>query len=141
MYKVVKEVRWEAAHRLLNYAGKCAYLHGHSYRAIFTFVSSLDFEKLNKDGMIVDFSILKEKIQRWLDENWDHSCILNEADPLMNILGSRVCVIQGNPTAENMAKFLFDNFRLAFFEITLVSVEVFEGLKSSAVYMNRKCSL
>ena len=148
MFKVVKEVRWEAAHRLLNYEGKCANIHGHSYRAIFTFKNSLqatiDLEtpnKLNKDGMVIDFSILKEKIQGWIDRHWDHVLILNSLDPLIDVLlpvllhdEYQIYLMNGNPTAENMAKHLFDTFEVAFSGITLVSVEVFEGSKSSAIY-------
>lgn len=137
MFKVVKEVRWEAAHRLLDYEGKCANIHGHSYRAIFTFKSAFGFEKseLNKDGMVIDFSILKEKIQGWIDTYWDHALILCAKDPLVNIIYSqRYFVLDGNPTAENMAELLFNYFRSSFRNIDLVSVEVFEGTKSSAIY-------
>lgn len=133
MFKVTKEVRWEAAHRLLNYEGKCANIHGHSYRAIFTFES----KSLNEKGMVIDFKILKEKIQGWLDENWDHALILCDPDPLLkavSVSGHRHYALNGNPTAENMAEFLFLLFEPAFPGITLVSVEVFEGSKSSAIY-------
>lgn len=133
MFKVVKEVEWSAAHRLLNYEGKCSRLHGHSWRAVFTFES----ENLNKDGMVVDFAIIKKIIQGWVDQHWDHGLILSFADPLINILQNtehQIYPIQGNPTAEHMAQFLFKHFQSEFFPGKLISVEVFEGLKSSAIY-------
>lgn len=131
MFKVVKEVRWEAAHRLLDYVGKCANIHGHSYRAIFTFES----KNLDKKGMVIDFSTLKRKIQGWLDEHWDHALILSNKDPLLNVISAnKYYVLDGNPTAEKMAELLFEHFNAVFSYITLVSVEVFEGSKSSAIY-------
>ena len=134
MYKVVKEVRWEAAHRLLRYEGKCANIHGHSYKAIFTFESN----DLDEKGMVIDFTVLKEKIQGWIDGNWDHALILNVADNFKNIIKTnKYFAISGNPTAEKMAEFLFYYFRPEFQNVNLVSVEVFEGLKSSAIYTLR----
>lgn len=134
MYKVVKEVRWEAAHRLLGYEGKCANIHGHSYRAIFTFESN----DLDEKGMVIDFTVLKEKIQGWIDKNWDHALILNCKDLLLNVIGThRHFTIDENPTAEKMAEFLFYYFRPEFQKVNLVSVKVFEGLKSSAIYTLR----
>lgn len=134
MYKVVKEVRWEAAHRLLNYEGKCANIHGHSYRAIFTFESN----DLDEKGMVIDFTVLKRKIQGWIDDNWDHALILNCKDLLLDVIGThRHFTIDGNPTAEKMAENLFYYFRPEFQNVNLVSVEVFEGPKSSAIYTLR----
>jgi len=140
MFKIAKEVKWDAAHRLLNYEGPCGRIHGHSWRAIFTFES----EDLNKDGMVVDFSVVKKVIQGWIDQHWDHGLILNFADPLIEILhcqnviskdqGQQIYPMQGNPTAEHMAQFLFYNFQSEFYPVKLISVEVFEGPKSSAIY-------
>ena len=131
MYKVIREVNWEAAHRLLRYKGKCANIHGHSYRAIFTFGS----DKLDENGMVIDFTILKKELQAWLDKYWDHALMLNKLDPLTNIIGTRIYLFDGNPTAENMARSLFSIANNMFKpDVHLVSVEVFEGLKSSATY-------
>jgi len=133
MYKVVKEVKWDAAHRLLNYDGLCSHIHGHSFRALFTYECSI----LNKDGMAIDFNTIKNKIQKWVDEYWDHAFMLNSKDPLVKILSKyedRIWIMQGNPTAENMANFLFMKFKYTFLEVNLRSVEVFEGPKSSAIY-------
>lgn len=132
MFKITKEVKWDAAHRLLNYEGPCGRIHGHSWRAIFTFES----ENLNKDGMVVDFAIIKKIVQGWIDQHWDHGLILSFADPLIEVLQTtqRMYPIQGNPTAEHMAQFLFLHFRSDFYPVKLISVEVFEGPKSSAMY-------
>jgi len=133
MFKITKEVKWDAAHRLLGYEGPCKRIHGHSWRAIFMFGG----ENLNKDGMVVDFSSVKKVIQGWINQHWDHGLILSLADPLINILQNtehQIYSLQGNPTAEHMAQFLFKHFQSEFYPVELISVEVFEGPKSSAIY-------
>jgi len=135
MYKVVKEVSWCAAHRLLDHKGPCKNIHGHSYRALFT----IQKKKLNDMGMIIDFTDLKHLIQGWIDEHWDHSVILHEKDPMISVFknfDNKIFVLKNNPTAENMAKYLFVNFSIVLggFDVELVSVEVFETITSSAIY-------
>jgi len=118
MYEVAIEIRFDAAHRLLNYAGKCHNLHGHSYVAIIGVAK----EKLVECGFVVDFGYLKKYVKGWIDEHWDHASILNSGDPLVRALqsmkavalgeapqdGLRIFVMNGDPTAERMAKRLFD---------------------------------
>ena len=137
MFKVVKEVRWEAAHRLFPYIGRCANIHGHSWRAIFTFQK----ENVNDTGMVIDFTNVKKVVRKWIDAKWDHACILCYVDPLvtsLNITDNKIFTLGGNPTSENMAKFLFDFFTKTFqgidSELKLESVEVFESATSSAIY-------
>ena len=138
MFKITKEVKWDAAHRLWNYEGKCSKLHGHSFRAILTFEN----EDLNKDGMVIDFSVVKKIVQNWVNQHWDHMLILNMDDSIIGILNKDpqyrgwIYPMEGNPTAENMAKLLFTIFRHEFLFLAgrLISVEVFEGPKSSAIY-------
>jgi 6-pyruvoyltetrahydropterin/6-carboxytetrahydropterin synthase len=136
MFKITKEIEWSAAHRLLDYNGICNRLHGHSYKAVFTFVSDV----LDKDGMVIDFTYIKKVVSNWINQHWDHMLILNMGDPIIEILNKDpqyrgwIYPMQGNPTAEHMAQFLFYNFQSEFYPVKLISVEVFEGPKSSAIY-------
>lgn len=140
MYKVTKEIKWEAAHRLFGYDGPCNNIHGHSYKAIFTF----EVGELDAMGMVLDFKYIKQEIGYWIDVHWDHSLILHEQDPLVSLLSNetKIFTLQNNPTAENMAKYLFDHFYIVDnwhaiqkrSKIKLVSVEVFETITSSAIY-------
>lgn len=85
MYEIKKTFEISAAHRLaLNYESKCAALHGHNW--IVTVY--LRAEKLNENGMILDFSEIKQKISVKLDHK-----ILND-------------VLDFNPTAENLARYI-----------------------------------
>ena len=76
MYQIRIEFTFDSGHRLLNYDGKCAYPHGHTYRAeIF-----LESNKLNSLGLVYDFTDLKERIKTWTDDNWDHAFLVNSQD-------------------------------------------------------------
>ena len=78
MFRVTREIDFCYGHRLLNYAGKCRYLHGHNGRAIIT----LEAARLDALGMVVDFSRIKQAIQGWIEEALDHKMLLHKDDPL-----------------------------------------------------------
>jgi 6-pyruvoyltetrahydropterin/6-carboxytetrahydropterin synthase len=107
MYRVTRELRFCYGHRLLNYNGKCRHLHGHNGRAVIT----LEAPHLDPLGMVLDFSRIKEVVAAWIDENLDHRMLLHENDPAlswMRQLGEPVFVLKVNPTAENIARLIFD---------------------------------
>lgn len=109
MYLVTKEFKFEAAHRLLYHLFKCRNVHGHSYRVQVTLSSE---RTRSESGMVVDFGLIKEKLQPLIDDNFDHMILLNRNDPLAAILkehGQKVTAFDGEPTAENMAKFILDH--------------------------------
>ena len=82
MYTVIKRMEISAAHSLtLSYPSKCSNLHGHNW-IITVYCRS---HQLNADGMVVDFTHIKQVVQ----ENLDHK-VLNDVLPF-------------NPTAENIA--------------------------------------
>ena len=108
MYRVTREIPFCYGHRLLNYEGKCRHLHGHNGRAVI----SLAAKGLDAQGMLVDFSEIKHHVQRWIDDNLDHNLLLCKEDPLLPLLvegGERVFVMDRNPTAENIARLIFDH--------------------------------
>ena len=107
MYTVTKEIRFCYGHRLLHHQGKCRHLHGHSARASITVAS----ETLDALGMVCDFSTIKERIGRWIDETLDHNLLLYAEDPLVPRLqeaGEQFMVVDENPTAEFIAKMIFE---------------------------------
>jgi 6-pyruvoyltetrahydropterin/6-carboxytetrahydropterin synthase len=107
MFQVTREINFCYGHRLLNYDGKCRFLHGHNGRAVIT----LESPKLDALGMVVDFSRIKHTIQAWIEEAVDHKMLLHKADPILDHLrkqGEPVFVMDVNPTAENIAKLIFD---------------------------------
>ena len=93
------------AHRLMNYNGKCANLHGHSYH----FEIELKIAGQQENGISVDFNDFKE-IDNFLQDNWDHAVLVNSSDKsLINFLKvekQRYFLLSSNPTAENMCIYL-----------------------------------
>lgn len=107
MFRVTREIDFCYGHRLLNYEGKCRHLHGHNGRAVIAIQSP----ELDERGMVMDFSEIKQVVSTWIDENLDHRMILHRDDPavpLLQKLGEPVYLLDENPTAENIAKLIFD---------------------------------
>ncbi len=107
MYRVTREIDFCYGHRLLNYDGKCKYLHGHNGRAVI----ALEAVELDSRGMLIDFSDIKSVVSRWIDENLDHRMILHRDDPVvphLQELGEPIYLVDQNPTAENIARLIFE---------------------------------
>jgi 6-pyruvoyltetrahydropterin/6-carboxytetrahydropterin synthase len=131
MFRITKSVAFCYGHRLLNYAGKCRHLHGHNARAVIT----LESDVLDARGMVEDFSELKRVVRDWLDEEIDHTLLLCRDDPLLPLLqdaGERVRVTDDNPTAEIIARLIFEFVVGKGFPV--VEVELWETDTSHASY-------
>ncbi len=121
MYRVSKSVSFCYGHRLINYPGKCRHLHGHNARAVIT----LESETLDERGMVEDFTDLKQLVWGWLDREIDHTLLLHRDDPILPLLetaGERVKVVENNPTAECIARMIFDYVAAEGYPVTEVTV-------------------
>jgi 6-pyruvoyltetrahydropterin/6-carboxytetrahydropterin synthase len=125
MFRVTREIHFCYGHRLLNYDGKCRNLHGHNGKAVLT----LEGESLDQLGMLVDFSHIKRVVQTWIDDTLDHKMILHRDDPVLADLRRRdepVVIVDCNPTAEHIARMIFDYTKsqgLPVLEVTLWETE------------------
>ena len=131
MFRVTREIDFCYGHRLLNYQGKCKHLHGHNGRAVIT----IEAEKLDQRGMVLDFSDIKRVVSNWIDENLDHRMILCRADPAraaLEALGEPLFLVDENPTAENIARLIFDYTKSQGFPI--VEVRLWETPRCFATY-------
>ena len=107
MIECTRRLKFDAGHRVHLHESKCRNAHGHQY-VVFIHATA---EYLDKLGRIIDFSVLKEKFNGWIDENWDHGFIYYEEDKEMEealnmIQGQKKFALPYNPTAENLAKYL-----------------------------------
>lgn len=129
MYSVTRVIHFCYGHRLLDYEGKCRHPHGHNGKIEI----SIDSEKLDSLGMVVDFEQIKAKVQRWVDSELDHKMLLCARDPLVKILrdlGEPVVTMPGNPTAENIARLIFDYAKSS--GLSVASVRIWETVNSFA---------
>jgi 6-pyruvoyltetrahydropterin/6-carboxytetrahydropterin synthase len=131
MFQVTREIHFCYGHRLLQYEGKCRHLHGHNGKAVIT----LEMPNLDSLGMVVDFSKIKRVVSAWIDANLDHRMLLHKDDPALPELrrqGEPVFVLDVNPTAENIAKIIFEYTASQGFPVTQVAL--WETHDSFAVY-------
>jgi 6-pyruvoyltetrahydropterin/6-carboxytetrahydropterin synthase len=131
MFRVTKEISFCYGHRLLDYAGKCRNLHGHNGRAVVT----LEAPELDALGMVVDFTEIKRTLGSWIDQTLDHRMILHRDDPAIpefRRLGEPFIEVDVNPTAETIAKLIFDHAMER--GLPVVEVTMWETDSSFATY-------
>jgi 6-pyruvoyltetrahydropterin/6-carboxytetrahydropterin synthase len=131
MFEVTRELRFCYGHRLLEYDGKCRYLHGHNGRALITLASA----SLDPLGMVVDFTAIKRVVGGWIDSHLDHRMILHRHDPLLAYLqaqGEPIFPVDANPTAETIARLIYDFTAGQGFPV--IEVTLWETEDSCAVY-------
>lgn len=132
-------------HRVVNHESKCKHLHGHNYRITFTVTS----KELDNIGRVLDFSVIKSKLCQWLEDNYDHKCLLWERDPYLgmlpvSVISEDIVTVPFNPTAENIAKHLTEVVAPLQLEGTgceVIKTEVMETRKCGAVYEKRNASI
>jgi 6-pyruvoyltetrahydropterin/6-carboxytetrahydropterin synthase len=106
----MKVIHFSYGHRLLNYDGPCRHLHGHN-GIIEVEVAS---EVLDSHGMVVDFGKIRDIVKAWVDDNLDHRMLLCRDDPAVAVLremNEPVYLFDDNPTAENIAREVFQKAR------------------------------
>lgn len=122
MFEIKVSAEFEAAHRIAGYKGKCDRLHGHSW----TVEAAVTGTRLDELGMLVDFKLVKGRLRELL-ETLDHM-FLNDLEPFSAGI---------NPTAENIAKYIYSEMAKAEFlteDIKLKYIQVWESPKSSVIY-------
>ncbi len=124
MYSNVIKQSFSSAHKIEGHSGKCAFLHGHNWVA--EIVASC--EELNDLGMGVDFADMKAVAKPVIDE-LDH-CYLNELPYFQS----------HPPTAENVAKYIYDVLEQSFREknVTIEEVVIWETEGCGVRYWKNK---
>jgi 6-pyruvoyltetrahydropterin/6-carboxytetrahydropterin synthase len=123
MYEVTVEREFSSGHFLRNYRGKCENPHGHNYKVRIT----LKGEALDASGLLLDFKDLKQ-VMRPVIDRLDHQMI-NDLEPFKVL----------NPSAENLAKYFYDETNANLDRVTqgrvrVKNVTVFETDVTTATY-------
>ena len=108
MYEVRVEAGFSSGHFLRNYRGKCENPHGHNYKVQVTLLG----KSLDEAGLLLDFKLLKQ-VMRPVIEYLDHQ-MMNDLPPFTAI----------NPSAENLAKYFYDETNKQLNEMTSGRVSV-----------------
>jgi 6-pyruvoyltetrahydropterin/6-carboxytetrahydropterin synthase len=108
MFEVTVEDSFAAGHYLRDYRGKCENPHGHNYKVRVTLCGT----ELDKAGLLLDFKDLKD-VMRHVIERLDHQMI-NDVEPFTAV----------NPSAENLAKYFFDESNARLVKVTSGRVRV-----------------
>ena len=109
MYEVTVQDTFSSGHYLRDYYGKCENPHGHNYRVLVTLVG----EQLEPNGLLLDFKLLKRILQPTI-QYLDHFMI-NDLPPFDAEL---------NPSAENLAKYFYDQTSAQLHDMTAGRVRV-----------------
>ncbi len=119
MYEITVIKTFSAAHDL-DIGGKREGIHGHNFKV----EATIESEELNTDGLVLDFRVLK----KWLNE------ILEEMDH--KFLGNLPPFIDISPTAENIARFIYDRLErnVASMDLQVSRIVVWESENSKALY-------
>jgi 6-pyruvoyltetrahydropterin/6-carboxytetrahydropterin synthase len=145
--EIYLEMTFDAGHRIVGHKGKCARLHGHTYRAEIRAAGPV-----REPGFVVDFGDIKDVVNEW-----DHRLLLWGEDPsLIQWVGTRrgfppdrthwgedllgVIRVPFNPTAENMAEYLAKRLSEEF-GLMEVQVTLWETPKGNATYIVSKDSV
>ncbi len=106
--RVTKEFAFEMAHALWNYDGPCRNVHGHSYR-LFVTLSGIPVNNPQnpKNGMVIDFTDLKNIVQKEIVSIFDHSVVVsnqfdNQKTEMFKAMFGNTVLVDYQPTCENL---------------------------------------
>ncbi len=137
--RVTKRFHFEMAHTLYQYDGLCRNIHGHSYNLEVTLIGEPKKDPQHpKDGMVIDFSELKEIVKSQIVSCFDHALMVNslvseQQKELLSKTTNRLIVVDFQPTSENIAAYIAEILQQHLpAGVTLFSIRLFETVTSFA---------
>ncbi|MBI3617563.1 MAG: 6-carboxytetrahydropterin synthase QueD [Candidatus Omnitrophica bacterium] len=118
MFELSVKSHIASAHSLTGYQGRCKNLHGHTWH-IEAVIAGDDLDSI---GMVADFALIKKQLNEFLMP-LDHVC-LNDLEYFK----------RNNPTTENIARYVYQNFAKVIAPLQIKRVQVWESETSSVVY-------
>ncbi|HEY8023711.1 MAG TPA: 6-carboxytetrahydropterin synthase QueD [Burkholderiaceae bacterium] len=114
MLTITRKLEFDAGHRIPDHTSQCRNLHGHRYTLEITLTGQVvDHDGQSDNGMIMDFSDVKNLARESLVDLWDHAFLVYEKDTqvkefLDSLPNHKTVVLNRVPTVENLAKIAFD---------------------------------
>ncbi|WP_025690904.1 6-carboxytetrahydropterin synthase QueD [Paenibacillus zanthoxyli] len=107
---VCKIFSFDAAHQLVGHKGKCANVHGHTYKLEVVLKGKPVAEKGRSDeGFVADFGDIKALVKEHVVDKLDHAFLAKGDEPVLESLkasGSKTEVLSFRTTAENLASYI-----------------------------------
>ena len=135
--RITKEFRFEGAHALMGYDGRCRNLHGHSYILYVTIKGEpLNGTQSPKEGMVIDFKILKSIVNESILDIFDHAVILHKDATLSEEVAKEydnVVLTDFQPSTENLICYFAEKISKSLPEnVQLFSLKLHETASSYA---------
>ncbi|AUM67292.1 6-pyruvoyl tetrahydrobiopterin synthase [Brevibacillus laterosporus] len=107
---ICKSFSFDSAHQLVKHEGKCANLHGHTYK-LEVMLKAVPFGSNNpsNEGFVIDFSDVKEIVKKQIINTMDHAFLAQGNEPAYEIIknsGSKVFFLGFRTTVENMVTYI-----------------------------------
>lgn len=111
--QITRRLEFDAGHRIPDHQSQCRHLHGHRYAIEVTLAGAvIQASGQPMNGMVMDFSEVKDLAKQHLVDAWDHAFLVYRGDALvMNFLAAmpdhKTVVLEVVPTAENLVALAF----------------------------------
>lgn len=137
--RVTKRFHFEMAHALFEYDGLCRNIHGHSYNLQVTLIGETKKQPRHpKDGMVLDFGLLKNIVKTEIVNRFDHALMVNNLVPkkqieLLKQTTERVIEVDFQPTTENIVTYIAEIIQQHLpSNVSLFSVRLYETVTAFA---------
>ena len=141
MLQITKIFRFEMAHAVFGYKGKCQHIHGHSYVLHVSVTDQTTHDNfIAAPGFIIDFKDLKKIVNEWVIDGLDHKLVLSNGYLAANksmVIEKNIIAWNAEPTAENILIYTKNQLQQAFpAEIKLKKLLLFETADSYAEWID-----
>ena len=134
---ITRRLEFDAGHRIANHQSQCRHVHGHRYAIEVTLSGDIITTAGSpEEGMVMDFSEVKDIAREHVVEKWDHAFLVHREDKVMadflaTLPGHKTVLLDCVPTAENLARLAFDLLCAAYRDqygnhLRLVRVRLYE---------------
>lgn len=134
---ITRRLEFDSGHRIPFHHSQCRHLHGHRYAIEITLSGDIITDKgVSEQGMVMDYSVVKQIARSALVDKWDHAFLVYSEDTvvvqfLQSIQDHKTVILDMPPTAENLAQIAFRILDAAYREshinrLTLEQVRLYE---------------